>query len=159
VTEAVQQKPSPHVPRWLVVTIWKLHRALYSISGRRFALRPPTSTRWGMLRLTTVGRRTGKRRSAILGYIMDGPNLVIPAMNGWADPEPAWFLNLQTHPEATMELPDGSTAPVTARAAVGEERERLWRSLVDLGTTAYTDANAALRSRRPAIVILEPALP
>ena len=26
-------------------------------------------------------------------------------MNGWADPEPAWWLNLQAHPEATVELP------------------------------------------------------
>jgi hypothetical protein len=25
-------------------------------------------------------------------------------MNGWADPEPAWWLNLQANPEATVEL-------------------------------------------------------
>jgi deazaflavin-dependent oxidoreductase (nitroreductase family) len=154
-TEAVHLKASPHVPRWLVVTIWKVHRALYSITGGRFGLRTPTSTRWGMLRLTTVGRRTGNRRVAILGYIEDGANLVVPAMNGWADPEPAWWLNLQAHPEATVELPDGSR-DVTARPAAGEERERLWRRLVDLGSAAYTDANAGLRSRPPAIVVLDP---
>jgi deazaflavin-dependent oxidoreductase (nitroreductase family) len=157
VTEAVQQKPSPHVPRWLVVTIWKLHRAAYAITGGRFGLRTPTSTRWGMLRLTTVGRRSGKQRVAILGYIEHGPNLVIPAMNGWADPEPAWWLNLQANPEATVELPEGSRK-VIAREAVGEERERLWQSLVDLGSAAYTDANAALRSQPAAIVVFEPLL-
>jgi F420H(2)-dependent quinone reductase len=157
-TQAVTQKASPHVPRWLVVTIWKVHRGLYLVTGGRFGLRTPTETRWGMLRLTTVGRRTGKRRVAILGYILDGSNLVIPAMNGWADPEPAWWLNLQAHPEATAVLPDGSTTALTARAAVGEERERLWRRLVDLGTAAYTDANAALRSRSAAIVVLEPSV-
>jgi deazaflavin-dependent oxidoreductase (nitroreductase family) len=155
VTEAIQQKPSPHVPRWVVVTIWKIHRFAYSVTGGRFGLRTPTSTRWGMLRLTTVGRRTGKRRAAILGYINDGRNLVIPAMNGWADPEPAWWLNLRSNPGATVEPPDGSR-PVRARAAVGVEREWLWRRLVDLGSSAYTDANAALRSRPPAIVVLEP---
>jgi deazaflavin-dependent oxidoreductase (nitroreductase family) len=157
VTEAVQQKPSPHVPRWLVVTIWKLHRAAYAITGGRFGLRTPTSTRWGMLRLTTVGRRSGKQRVAILGYIEHGPNLVIPAMNGWADPEPAWWLNLQANPEATVELPEGSRK-VIAREAVGEERERLWLSLVALGSAAYTDANAALRSQPAAIVVFEPVL-
>jgi hypothetical protein len=29
------------------------------------------------------------RRSVIVGYVQDGPNLVTLAMNGWADPEPA----------------------------------------------------------------------
>jgi deazaflavin-dependent oxidoreductase (nitroreductase family) len=110
-----------------------------------------------MLRLRSVGRRTGKARLAILGYIEDGPNLVIPAMNGWADPEPAWWLNLQANPEATVELPNGRR-DVSARVAVGEERDRLWGRLVDLGTSAYTNANARLRSRETAIVVLEPAM-
>jgi F420H(2)-dependent quinone reductase len=154
-TEAVQQ-PTQHVPRWLVKTIWVLHRAAYSITGGRFGLRTPTASRWGMLRLTTVGRRSGRERVAILGYIEDGPNLVTPAMNGWADPEPAWWLNLQTNAEATVILPGGSRREVTARAAVGTERERLWSRLVGLGTAAYTEANATLRSRETAIVILEP---
>lgn len=149
------EKPAPYVPRWLVRTIWVLHRAAYSMTGGRFGLRTPTSSRWGMLRLRTVGRRSGKARFAILGYIEDGPNLVIPAMNGWADPEPAWWLNLQANPDATVELPDGRR-DVTARAAIREERDRLWGRLVDLGTSAYTNASARLRSRETAIVVLEP---
>ena len=59
------------------------------------------------MRLTTVGRRSGKERSVILGYYEDGPNLVTMAMNGWKDAEPAWWLNLQANPEATIELPGG----------------------------------------------------
>ena len=108
-----------------------------------------------MLRLKTVGRRTGKERIAILGYIEDGPNLIVPAMNGWADPEPAWWLNLQANHSATVEMP-GGRREVTSRAAVGEERKRLWERLVALGSAAYTDANAALRSRETAVVVLEP---
>jgi F420H(2)-dependent quinone reductase len=149
------QPKSPKVPRWLVRTIWIAHRGAYRLTGGRFGLRRPGSSRWGMLRLRTVGRRTGRERIAILGYVEDGPNLVTPAMNGWADPEPAWWLNLQANPEATVELPGGVRA-VTARAAVGDERGRLWAALVDLGTAAYTDASAALRSRETAIVVLEP---
>ena len=149
------QKPPPVVPRWLVRTIWIAHRSAYAVTRGRFGLRTPTDTRWGMLRLRTVGRRTGKERVAIVGYIEDGHNLVTPAMNGWADPEPAWWLNLQARPEATVELPDGSRE-VTARTATGEERARLWARLVGLGSSAYTDASAALRSRETAIVVLEP---
>ena len=152
-TEATAAK-SVVVPRWLVRTIWALHRAAYSITGGRFGLRPPREKQWGMLRLTSVGRKTGKTRVAILGYIVDGPSIVIPAMNGWADPEPAWWLNLQADPNATIESPDGRRE-VTARAAVGEERDRLWACFLDLGSSAYTDASAALRSRETALVVLE----
>ena len=44
--------------------------------------------KWGALRLTTRGRRSGERRSVIVGYYEDGPNLVSMAMNGWRDAEP-----------------------------------------------------------------------
>ena len=148
-------KPSPQVPRWLVRTIWAGHRAAYRVTGGRFGLRTATDSRWGMLRLRSVGRRTGKERVAIVGFIEDGGNIVVPAMNGWADPEPAWWLNLQAHPDATVELPDGQRRAVRARAAIGEDRERLWAAFVALESAAFTDANAALRSRETAIVVLE----
>lgn len=157
--DAVQtapQKAARHVPRWLVRTIWIGHRALYRLTGGRFGLRPATPRQWGTLKLTSTGRTTGKARVAIVGFIEDGPNLVTPAMNGWAEAEPAWWLNLQSNPGAAVVLPDGSRRDVVARAAIGDDRARLWRALVDLGSAAYTDANAALRSRETAIVVLEP---
>ena len=102
-------------------------------------------------------RRSGKARVAIVGYIEDGLNVVTPAMNGWAEPEPAWWLNLQANAEATVELLDGPRK-VTARVAIGEERARLWTKFVDLGSSAFTDASAALRSSETALVIFEPRL-
>ncbi len=150
------ERPSPHVPRWLVRTIWIVHRAAYSLTRGRFGLRPATGSQWGMLRLRTVGRKSGRERVAILGFLEDGLNLVTPAMNGWADPEPAWWLNLQANADATVELPDGSSRAVKARAAVGDERARLWARYVGLGSSAFSDANAATRSRETAIVVLEP---
>jgi F420H(2)-dependent quinone reductase len=152
-------RPSPpQVPRWLVRTIWIAHRAAYSLTRGRFGLRRATTSQWGMLRLTTVGRRSGQRRVAIIGFIEDGRNIVSPAMNGWADPEPAWWLNLQAKPDATVELPDGSSRAVTARAAIGDERARLWDKFLDLQSSAFTDASAALRSGETAIVVFEPRL-
>ena len=149
-------KAPPAVPRWLVRTIWIVHRAAYRVTGGRFGLRPATEGQWGMLRLSTVGRRTGRSRVAIVGFIRDGANVVTPAMNGWADPEPAWWLNLQANPEASVELPDGSRRTVRARAAVGDERSRLWSRFLDLGSSAFTDASAALRSRETTLVVFEP---
>jgi F420H(2)-dependent quinone reductase len=107
-----------------------------------------------MMRLTTIGRRSGQERSVILGYFDDGPNLVTMAMNGWADPEPAWWLNLQANPQATVELP-GGPRQVTGRAAEGEERARLWARWSEIDNNL--DGYAALRSGETAVVILEPA--
>lgn len=105
------------------------------------------------MRLTTTGRHTGQERSVILGYFEDGPNLVTMAMNGWADPEPAWWLNLQAQPEATVVV-TGGQHPVAARAADGEERKRLWARWSELDSNL--DAYANRRSRETAVVILEP---
>ena len=117
-------------------------------------MRRPTGDQWGMLRLRTVGRRTGVERVAILGYFEDGPDLVTMAMNGWGEPEPAWWLNLQSQPDATVELVDGPRV-VRARAAVGEERQRLWARWAHFDKRL--DQYATLRSRETAVVILEPA--
>ena len=140
-------------PRWFVRLAWSTHRGLYRGTGGRVGLRRARADRWGMMRLTTTGRRTGEKRSVILGYFDDGPNLVTMAMNGWADGEPAWWLNLQAHPEASVELGDGRRT-IRGRAADGEERERLWARWRKLDKNL--DAYAALRSAETAVVVLEP---
>ena len=70
-------------PRWFVVTFWHVHRWVVRASGGRKGLWPPRPGKWGALRLTTTGRRSGEPRGVILGYYEDGPNLVTMAMNGW----------------------------------------------------------------------------
>ena len=90
----------------------------------------------------------------ILGYFEDGPNLVAMAMNGWGAAEPAWWLNLQTHPDATVELAGGIRRQVLGRAAAGEERERLWQRFRELDPNL--DAYAARRPRQTAVVVFEP---
>ena len=107
-----------------------------------------------MMRLTTIGRRSGQERSVILGFFDDGPNLVTLAMNGWADDEPAWWLNLQAHPEATVDLNEGRRT-VRGRAAEGDERARLWTRWREIDTNL--DGYAALRSSETAVVVLEPS--
>jgi deazaflavin-dependent oxidoreductase (nitroreductase family) len=158
-TTTTSDRPRQRIPAWVIRSIWKLHRALYRVSAGRVGLWKASTSQWGTLRLKTVGRKSGRDRIAIVGFIDDGPNLVTPAMNGWLEPEPAWWLNLQASPDAIVELPDGSRRAVTARRAIGEERGRLWQRLIDLGTSAFTDANAEKRSVETAIVVFEPRVP
>jgi hypothetical protein len=51
-------------------------------------------------------------------------------MNGWADAERAWWLNLQAQPDTAVEVAGGSQA-VRARAATGAEGARLWPRFSD----------------------------
>ena len=143
-------------PRWFIKTFWGVHRRIVRASQGRRGLWPPRPGKWGALRLTTTGRRSGEPRSVILGYYEDGPNLVTMAMNGWGDAEPAWWLNLVAHPDATVELDSGSRA-VRARAADGDERARLWARWREFGSDP--DVYAWRRSGGTAVVILEPAPP
>lgn len=140
-------------PRWFVRTAWFVHRAFYRLTGGRRGLWAPKPGKWGTMRLKTVGRRSGKERVAILGYYEDGPNLVTLAMNGWSEGEPAWWLNLQAHPDTTVEVKDGWRA-VHGRAAEGEERARLWATWRDIDDDI--DGSATRRSTETAVVILEP---
>ena len=107
-------------PRWFIRAAWKTHKALYRWSGGRFGLRTPREDRYGLAHLTTIGRRSGQERSVMIGYYEDGDAIVTMAMNGWGAPEPAWWLNLQAEPEATLTMAGGTTVPVVARRAVGE---------------------------------------
>lgn len=78
-----------------------------------------------LLLLTTTGAKTGRRVTSPLMYNTDGDRLVIFASKGGAPTHPAWYHNLQAHPEVTLEV---GTERFEAHAVVvtGEERERLF---------------------------------
>jgi deazaflavin-dependent oxidoreductase (nitroreductase family) len=138
-------------PNWFIRIAWALHRAAYRMTGGRRGLWRATPEKWGTFRLHTVGRRSGKERIAILGYHEDGPNIVTVAMNGWMEGDPAWWINLRAKPDATIEL-KGQTLEVRARAAAGEERERLLK--------LFRGNEPFVKHRRTetAIVVLEPRI-
>jgi deazaflavin-dependent oxidoreductase (nitroreductase family) len=133
---------------------WKAHRALYRVTGGRRGLWPEREGKWGTMRVTTLGRRSGQPRSVILAYLEDGNDLVTLAMNGWGEGEPAWWLNLQADPTARVRLPHAERE-VVAHAATGAERERLWERY--RAVDANLDAYAASRSTETAVVVLSPS--
>jgi len=143
-------------PRWVVRTAWAGHKALLRVTRDRVGLsRPTPGGRFGMLRLRTTGRRTGRERAVVLGYVEDRDRLVVLAMNGWDPADPGWWLNLRARPEATVDLVDGRRA-VVAREAVGAERERLWAALREVSGYGDLDVLAARRGRQTPVVVLEP---
>jgi len=52
-------------PRWFIMLFWKAHRAWFRVTGGRRGLWPARTQRWGALRLTTIGRRSGQERARL----------------------------------------------------------------------------------------------
>jgi deazaflavin-dependent oxidoreductase (nitroreductase family) len=104
-----------------------IHRAVFRASKGRLA---NTGFRMPVVELTTVGRKSGKRRSTMLtAPVQDGDNLVLVASYGGDDRNPAWFLNLRDNPEVEVTM-RGETRSMTARVASSEEKAELWPRVV-----------------------------
>ena len=115
-------RPRKLPPAWFMHLFWHGDRVLYKLSGGRFLWTTSSKHGWGTLRLTTIGRKSSQQRSVIVGYIEDGPNLVVLAMNGWDEGHPSWWLNLEAHPDAIVRLARQPARPrVHAFAAAGDE--------------------------------------
>jgi F420H(2)-dependent quinone reductase len=147
-------RPPRIPPRWFVHVAWRVHRLLYRLSGGRFLWTTSNKRGWGALRLTTVGRKSGQDRSVIVGYVEDGQNLVVLAMNGWGEGQPAWWLNLEAHPDAVVRLAGQQARPVRAHAVAGPERDRLWQSWVRV--EPKLDGYADQRSTETPVIVFEP---
>jgi F420H(2)-dependent quinone reductase len=127
-----------------------VHRGLYRATGGKVAgaIGP-----LNVLLLTTTGRKSGKARTVPLLYTpADGSYAVVASMGG-APRHPDWCLNLRAEPSAMIEI-GRDRVKVRAREAEGEERERLWRAMVD-GYPGY-DRYQAMTPRRIPVVVLEP---
>ena len=147
-------RPAKLPPPWFIHTAWHVHRALYRLSGGHFLWTTSNKRGWGALLLTTIGRKSGKQRNVIIGYIEDGPSLVTLAMNGGDEGHPAWWLNLESHPDAVVRLARQHPRAVHARVATGEERDRLWKRWVEIDVG--NDTIARRRSIETPVIILDP---
>ncbi|MDL9936467.1 nitroreductase family deazaflavin-dependent oxidoreductase [Gordonia sp. ABSL1-1] len=113
------------------------------------AMRKPTP----VCLLTTIGRKSGKPRTAPLLYLRRGDGFVVVASQGGLPSHPAWYLNLRDHPEVEIQV-GGETFALTARTASDAERDELWPRLVEM--YADFDTYAAWTDRTIPVVICDP---
>ncbi len=104
-----------------------------------------------VLILHTVGRKTDKPRQSPLLSIQDGKTYAIVGSCGGSDAPPAWWLNLQAHPRATIEI-KGTKRPVSARIATAEQKAIYWPRLV-AGYPFYNDYQARTARELPMILL------
>jgi deazaflavin-dependent oxidoreductase (nitroreductase family) len=127
-----------------------MHRVSVRASGGRLGTKFRGQP---LILLTTTGRRTGKQRTWLLVALPAGDGWVVAASNGGHDQHPAWYLNLQASPEATVQI-GRRTVPVRARDASDAERAEQWPRFVDTLST-YADYEDVTDRVIP-VVLLEP---
>lgn len=76
--------------------------------------------------LTTIGAKSGQRRTTPLLYTVDGDTIILVASYGGQPRHPAWYYNLRANPEVAF-LWNGRERTYLAREVAGDERALLWR--------------------------------
>lgn len=106
--------PSGPLVRWGMA----LNSALYRLFGGRGMTR--------MLLLTTVGARTGQRRTAPVAWVKDGEAWLVIASKGGTATHPAWYLNLAKNPDQVWIEVGDKKLKVTPESLRGEDRVQQW---------------------------------
>jgi deazaflavin-dependent oxidoreductase (nitroreductase family) len=104
-----------------------------------------------VLILTTTGARSGDRRESPLVYTRSGDDYVVIGSKGGAPTHPAWYHNLRANPGVTVEVL-GENFEAQARAAQGEERERLFAAQAAM-MPAFNEYQARTPRQIPVIVL------
>ena len=108
----------------------------------------------GLLLLTTVGAKTGRRRTTPLMFHRDGDRLLVIASNVGAPQHPDWYVNLRADPRVTVEV-GTETYDAAAATAEGAERAQLWTMLKQ--TYPFFADHEAKTDRTIPVVILTKA--
>ena len=95
---------------------------MYRSSGGK---RGATMAGMPVLLLTTRGRKTGKTRTVPVVSFVEGDQTYVIASMGGQPQNPAWFFNLEVHPEVEVQFGQDHWQ---ARAEVlsAEERASIW---------------------------------
>jgi F420H(2)-dependent quinone reductase len=125
-----------------------VHAGVYRATGGKLFGRMGESP---ILLLNTVGRKSGRKRTSPLLYVMDGDDFVIIASKGGAPTHPAWYLNLNDNPDATVEVGDREVL-VRAEEADSEEKVRLWQKMVEM-YPSYDNYQTKTKREIPLLVL------
>lgn len=84
-----------------------------------------------VLKLTTVGRKSGEARTVMLtSPVQVGDTIVIVASKGGEDHHPAWYLNMLAQPEVQVEWKGDAAKTMIATTASAAEKAELWPKIV-----------------------------
>src|SRR5689334_3870198 len=82
-----------------------------------------------VLLLTTTGRKSGQQRTTPLGAFEQPGGWVVVASNAGAPHNPAWYHNLKSQPQVTVQVMD-KVMSATAEVLSGEARAQAWQQVI-----------------------------
>ena len=101
-----------------------IHRMLIRLS---FGLVGWNAAKMPVIKLTTIGRKSGLPRSVMLtSPYKENDSLVIVASKGGSDTPPDWLLNLKKEPGVEVSIQGAPSMTMHAEVADENERNRLW---------------------------------
>jgi F420H(2)-dependent quinone reductase len=134
-----------------------VHTRMYRLTGGRLgknwrigsAARQPVP----VCLVTTIGRKSGQRRTVPLVFMRDAAKVVLVASKGGLPDNPQWYGNVTANPAVEIEI-GKQRAAYKARTASGDERAQLWPKLVAM----YADfaSYQTWTDREIPVVICEP---
>jgi proline iminopeptidase len=145
-------KLAPNLPQWMID-----HANRYISSGgtdgHMYKTHPPGYGEMTVpsLLLTTTGRKSGEKYIVPLHYGAYGKSIIIVASKGGAPEHPSWYKNLQSNPEAEVQV-GTKTIKVKARTASGEERAKLWQEALKFWPP-YADYQKKALREIPVVVL------
>ncbi len=108
-----------------------------------------------LLLLITKGRKSGKTYTTPLGLFQQGDDYLIVASNAGQPIHPAWYFNLKSNPQVTIQVLD-KVMPATAEILSGEARTQAWRQVI---SSAPSYAKYEQRTTREIpLIVLHPNL-
>jgi len=106
-----------------------LNAVVYRLSGGRLLGRLRSGA--PICLLTTIGRKSGRRRTVPLLYLEDEGDIIVVASQGGAPQHPGWYVNLVAAPAAELQIGERHIL-VTARTVDAADKAALWPRLVAL---------------------------
>lgn len=106
----------------------RVHGFLYRVSGGRLGARMG----WIDVALVeTTGRKSGQLRTVPIACYPYRDSIVVSASNSGKENHPAWYLNMQAHPEVGVQL-GAERFRAIAVEVPEDERPALWEKIVQM---------------------------
>ena len=143
-----QERIANHFIRWMTKANTWVYRATGGKVGGKFMRGAPVCL------ITTMGRKSGQKRTVALIYLQEGEDVILVASKGGMEHHPQWYLNMEANPDVEVEI--GTTiTPMKARRASDEEKAAYWPKLVEIYPD-YDDYQARTTRNIP-VMVLSPA--
>lgn len=154
---AAAKTPRPYtakeerIARRVVKVMSHVNTWIYRTSGGRLG------AKWmygcPILLLTTVGRKSGEKRTTPLLFLEDGERVLLVGSQGGMSKDPLWVKNLDSNPDVDIEIGSKKRA-LRARRGTAEEKAHYWPTLCKMYPD-YADYQARTIRDIP-VILLDP---